>query len=108
MTLRTCVKDKPGGYWIWIGIAFIAVGIFLLVFANVGCGVVNAVPPDAAVPDAADDDAPAPFIEEEGDRPGSLPPGYYQRQCQWDACGGPKDQRPAIDPVRDRNQKEQP
>jgi hypothetical protein len=36
------------------------------------------------------------------DRPGSggsLPIGYYQLQCQWDACGGP---------LPDRDHEEQP
>lgn len=34
---------------------------------------------------------------------GHLPVGYYQRQCQWDACGGPLPDRqsgPATDPTR--------
>lgn len=28
-------------------------------------------------------------VEDDSDRGGYLPPGYYQRQCQFDACGGP-------------------
>lgn len=34
--------------------------------------------------------------------PGNLPLGYYGLQCQWDACGGPKDvgQQEFTNPVR--------
>jgi hypothetical protein len=34
---------------------------------------------------------------------GQLPLGYNQRQCQWDACGGPMPTRqsPALDPLRE-------
>jgi hypothetical protein len=43
--------------------------------------------------------------DDPGDPPegaGNLPVGYYQRQCQWDACGGPMPdhRRPAVDPLR--------
>ena len=35
---------------------------------------------------------------------GSLPIGYYERQCQWDACEPPpqKQPRPLVDPIADR------
>ncbi len=38
----------------------------------------------------------------EGRSGGLLPLGYYELQCQWDACGGPKDDNvsPLTNPVR--------
>lgn len=29
---------------------------------------------------------------------GGAPPGYFARQCQWDACGGPLPTRGPADP----------
>lgn len=38
----------------------------------------------------------------EGRSGGLLPLGYYELQCQWDACGGPKDDNvsPLTNPIR--------
>ncbi len=63
-----------------------------MVFAGlvlVSCGDVA----DAPAPDLGQSSGDAALAASSDDifveRAGSLPPGYNQRQCQWDACGGP-------------------
>lgn len=62
----------------------------LLIFCVGGCG--GVAPTDApdgdwlAPLDGGPTEAGPPV---QSPAPGQLPLGYYQRQCQWDACGGP-------------------
>lgn len=83
----------------------LAVLMALYLFANLaGCG--GEVP---AVPEPPPESSgPVYFNEDDGQfyqgQPGgSLPIGYNQRQCQWDACGGPLPDRQQQfkDPVRE-------
>lgn len=73
----------PALYLLWL------VGMAALILKLSGCGQMVAT---------ADVDGGPPDLTHELDEPdddqipsmgGRLPPGYYQRQCQWDACGGP-------------------
>lgn len=55
---------------------------------------------DMAAPDGGAYDASAVFTPPGGGQ-GSLPIGYFERQCQWDACGGPKDRlNPLVNPLQ--------
>jgi hypothetical protein len=73
-----------------------------LVLLLVGCGNVPVGAPSPPLPNFhpftnADGE---PVTTDEGQ--GGLPLGYYERQCQWDACDGPPPTVPGIellDPV---------
>lgn len=72
--------------------------LLVLVYCFAACGEEAALRDASAQPDmaTAQESQAAPG----GSQGGSLPPGYYQRQCQWDACGGPApDRRPSTDPT---------
>jgi hypothetical protein len=70
------------GYFLWLVVMGIAI------MSAFGCGQLAV----AEAPDGGGQLPEAQVVEPEQDEipnMGMLPPGYYQRQCQWDACGGP-------------------
>jgi hypothetical protein len=83
----------------WIVVFFISVVV--LVLALSGCG--GQLPAPPAPNGSKTEEVPPELYEDDPDSlapSGNLPPGYNQRQCQWDACGGPMPLLPAqaIDP----------
>lgn len=78
--------------------------VLIILILMAACGDINAVaPPDLGKTDTR----PITELDEPDDENippmgGSLPLGYYERQCQWDACGGPLPDKPmqATDPLR--------
>lgn len=82
-------------FWLAVGVV-----IGLVVSSIMGCGPaadVEGSSPNGATPVIAVDGGAASTSAPGG----QLPIGYYQRQCQWDACGGPLPNLPvqAVDPV---------
>lgn len=80
--------------------------ILAVVLAVCGCGEVYDHRPDGGDAAPVADAAPPPEQAQPPDQPAGQPPlGYYQRQCQWDACGGPlPNSAPATDPAPEQGQ----
>jgi hypothetical protein len=91
--------------YIFMETMILIAGIVLVIGLFAGCG---------GQPVVADVDGRVPIAVVDGEEifdddqypgrgGGSLPIGYYARQCQWDACGGPLPDRQqrASNPIRE-------
>lgn len=93
-------RDEKTAFY--VGVIVLALILMVLgAFMLFGCGTAPVAPaprPDGgsaySAPDLGDPDG-----GDTGPGGGGVPIGYYERQCQWDACGGPKDWRPPLQPL---------
>ena len=66
--------------------------LILLSLLAAACGPLPAAPvkADGGTTMLVNTDTSEEYLDDQGGEPGgNLPLGYYARQCQWDACGGP-------------------
>jgi len=86
--------------WGFTKIVFVIASLAVLGWALMGCG--GQPIPDNKQDAKTEEVAPELYEDDPDDirAQGSLPPGYNQRQCQWDACGPmPITTNVAVNPV---------